>query len=84
MDRTERSSTPFIDGKSRLLWRTCVTAAVAGLFVTRPLSTTTHEVFPSTEEKWKGVKRPGVTDGARCSLGNNNLTVLNNFNGGTD
>ena len=83
MDRTERSSTPFTDGKSRLLWRTCVTTAI-GLFIIRLPSTATHKVFPSTKKKWKGVKRLGVVDGARCGLGNNNLIVLNNFNGGTD
>lgn len=56
-------------------------AAVVGLFIIRSPSTAAHEVFPSTEEKWKGVKRSGVVDGARCGLGNNNLTMLNNFNG---
>ena len=81
MDRTRRSSMLFTDRKSRLLWRTCVTAAAAELFITRPPSIAAHEVFPSMEEKWKGVKRLGVVDGARYGPGNNNLTVLNNFNG---
>ena len=58
-----------------------MTAVAAGLFITRPPSTVVHEVFSSTKEKWKGVKRPGVVDGARCGPGNNNLIVLNNFNG---
>ena len=50
-----------------------MTAAATRLFITRPLLTAAHKVFPLAEEKWKGVKRLGVTDGARCGLGNNNF-----------
>ncbi|RDX65136.1 hypothetical protein CR513_56232, partial [Mucuna pruriens] len=87
-DMTRRSSTPFTDGKSRLLWRTCVTAAAAGLFITRPPSTEAHEVFPSTEAKWKGSKRPGVADVARhafqsskLKLGDSDASARENTNG---
>ncbi|WVY97631.1 hypothetical protein V8G54_029782 [Vigna mungo] len=64
-ERTRRSSTPFTDGKSCLLWRTCVTAAAVGLFITRPPSTAEHKVLPSTEAKLNGLKWLGVADVAR-------------------
>ena len=58
-------------------------AAVVGLFIIRSPSTAAHEVFPSTEEKWKGVKRSGVVDGARCGLGNNNISRSLKLNNGS-
>jgi hypothetical protein len=54
MDRTIRTSTIFTDGKSRLLWRTCKSAAAAGLFITKQHSRL-QDVFPSTEAKWNGI-----------------------------
>ncbi|GMI90332.1 hypothetical protein HRI_002702500 [Hibiscus trionum] len=35
-DKTIRSSTPLTEGKSLLLWSTCVTAMAVGLFMTKP------------------------------------------------
>lgn len=64
-DSTSKSSTPFTDGKSRLLCSTCVTAAAVGLFITKPPSTAEHEVFPSTDTTLNGLKRLGVADVAR-------------------
>ncbi|BAT85443.1 hypothetical protein VIGAN_04299300 [Vigna angularis var. angularis] len=88
IESTRRSSTPFTDGKSRLLWRTCVMAAAAGLFITRPPSTAAHEVLPSTEAKWNGAKRPGVAEVARhafqrskLKLGDSDASARENTNG---
>ncbi|KAK2449387.1 putative inactive patatin protein [Trifolium repens] len=55
MDRTISSSTIFTYGKSHLLWRTCKTAAAAGLFITKQPSRL-QDVFPSTEAKWNGIE----------------------------
>ncbi|MCI18351.1 hypothetical protein A2U01_0039505 [Trifolium medium] len=56
MDRIIRSSTIFTDGKSRLLWRTCKTAAAAGLFITKQTSRLSAMVSRQRKQNGKGLK----------------------------
>ena len=52
-----------------------MTAAVVGLFMTRPPSTAEQEVFPSTDVRLNGLKRLGVADVARQTFQSSKLKL---------
>ncbi len=64
-DKINISPTLCTPGNSALLWRTWAMAAAVGLFITRPPSMPTIEVFPFTDIIWVGLKNDGTDDVAR-------------------